>query len=299
VWLAFAGLASGEDIPTSITHDILPAGQNRYCIHGLYIKNAHDALLTSDYYQREIPQCVSLSVDPTNRTMAFVTHGAVTNLQQLCDQFAHGGGMVPYWEELQIRDRKSRAFDAHLYTVTLQQSLPWPDDSGPGLLAVTNEIGQLRLTFFSCRSYEGSRSFLLDYVLSQTNETYSLRQSGERRWISWQALEPMIKGKLPSWRSHPLRYAPGRVGRVAINKATAYCMCYPLFSLRVFDSTGNFIWEDQTNVYGTAYLAVADLTHDGIDEIVAYQEEHGKTHFTVFERMNKEKVSNQAPEATP
>lgn len=297
--LLLAGAVFGGDLPSAVKHTVMPSGEHRYEVSGLYVKSPQDVRILSESGQKEIPDCTSLTVDPAKATMVFVTTKAVTDLKHVVDHLAWGGGTVPYWEELEIRDRKSPLFDEHLYTVALQQALPWPEDraGGPGLLAVTDQPGQLTLTFYSRLVHEGDQSFLLDYVLAKTNGTYTFKQSGDRRWISWRELEPKIKD-ISTWSAHPLRYAPGKVGKVAINRTTAFCMCHNRFALRVFDSTGCFIWEDQTNVYGAAFVAVADLTGDGTDEIVVYQEEHGKTHFTVFERKPEVEAPDKAPEAT-
>jgi hypothetical protein len=75
---------------------------------------------------------------------------------------------------------------------------------------------------------------------------------------------------------------------------TSFCMCSQRFAIRVFDPDSKYIWEDQEHVHGDPpFLARADLTQNGIDEIIVYQRDHGRTRLIVFATGKNDSASGE------
>jgi hypothetical protein len=321
--MSASGAVLAEDTPSAITHRLLPSGEHEYQIHGIYAASWDNTPKETDFLKTAISDCIVVSLDLTNRIMAFRTRSALTNLQQQVDTLAWWGG-TPSWEELKLRDRRSvTSFDAALYQTVLKTPLPWSGDpEEPRLLSVTNSGSNLLLTFHR-RSPLRGRTFLVDYLLTWTNATYMIRQQGKPQWISWRKIEPRIredwtpwhkalmirqqgKPQWISWRKIEPRiredwtpwhkalvnYAPGRSGHAILTWATGVCFCHSRYTLRILDADGECVWEDQEGVVGTCSLTAADLTNDGIDEVVVCTHKHGGVELTVFGRAEPKRVSN-------
>ncbi|MBN1675260.1 MAG: hypothetical protein JXR37_29740 [Kiritimatiellae bacterium] len=288
-FLLLAGAVFGEKLPGSITHEVLSSGEHRYTIRGCYIHHDRYATTVTDRYWRDVPGCTRVTLEPVSGTLFFRTKAAVANLRELLERFSRRDGIIPPWEELEIRDLKSPSFDSELYTTVLRTRLTWRVNvmSSPGLLCATNSPAGLRLTFHSNGGDPDGEVSLRDYELAFANSSYTLKQLSGSRLASWKALRRKGLGTHHMRLECPITYAPGMRGRVALNDISHPGCCPGRYAMRVFDADGKYIWEDQENAAGACYLVSADLTGDGIDEIVLYQYCHNETDLLVFEKKGK------------
>jgi hypothetical protein len=194
---------------------------------------------------------------------------------------------VPYWEELIIRDKKSTAFSQHLYGLAYKGR---PSIQPAGLLSLgKGKNGKTVLTLFSLDIDANDRSFVADYTLRLTHGGYSLKATGNERWLHVEDVDTLRSDFPPS---APLCYEKGLTGFARLNPTTPWCMAHSCFALRVFDQEGKYVWEDQHYLHGDlAHPVSADVDGDGIDEIVVLQDDHGRADLFVFQRMRRDAVA--------
>jgi hypothetical protein len=53
-------------------------------------------------------------------------------------------------------------------------------------------------------------------------------------------------------------------------------------ALRLYDASGQYIWEDTDNLHGICKVWSADLESDGVDEIIVFHLDHGSVTLLVF-----------------
>jgi hypothetical protein len=270
----------GVKLPGGISHRELPNGQHEYVIQGIYVtKSLKDTLkYAPDYQKDEVPGCVSMEIDAQAETMKFVTEKKIGNLRELIDALAESGGCVPTWDELCMRGKRSAALEKDLYVVAFEKKLDFP-----GGLAVSSmeklPEGGIKAT---CYSRSGDlKTNQAVYVVTYEDGTYTVSQSGKVERIEWP--DHSVMSRKPE-AEHAINYGKGDAGSLKFNPSTAYCMCHSRYAMRLFDETGEYVWENQDNVYGNHYPVVYDFQNDGIDEIVIFREDHSDESLLIFER---------------
>jgi hypothetical protein len=277
-----AAMVAGDEggLPKGISCTQLPDGHYQYLIKGIYAwKSLEDTLKYCPEYQKdEIPGCIDMEIDVGARTMKFVTEKKIGKLRELIDRLAGSGGCVPTWTELQMRDRQSTDYSGDLYRIAFEKKIDFP-----GALAVSSmerlPEGGIKVT---CYSKSGDlKTNQAVYVLVYKDRQYTLRQVGKVERIEWP--DHSVMSREPE-SEHVLKYDKGSGGTLKFNPSTAYCMCHSRYAMRVFDESGEFIWDNQDKMYGDYYPLVFDFQNDGIDEIIIFREDHGEESLLIFER---------------
>jgi hypothetical protein len=76
----------------------------------------------------------------------------------------------------------------------------------------------------------------------------------------------------------PLITTASDLGNLLVLPSTAYCMCHSRFSLRILDSEGEVIWEDQDTAYAWVKIAIAnDPDEPGTHKIWLTRDDHGES----------------------
>ena len=137
--------------------------------------------------------------------------------------------------------------------------------------------GSITLTV---RSWREDPEVAINYRLSHTTRGYELVSSSTQSLAQVKA----DKSRTPYVPPPEVRVSPKRKCTVRMNRTTASCECYDHMALRLFDPDHKYVWEDQRHIVGVTDLIVVDLSFDGIDEIIAIQQNHGGVRAAVFSR---------------
>ncbi|MFH1314020.1 MAG: hypothetical protein ABIJ00_12455, partial [Candidatus Eisenbacteria bacterium] len=243
--------------------------------------------------RNRIPGCLAVDLDLDGCTLSITTRDEFKDWQRVFDEEARWSGTLPYWEELLARDLKSPHFSASLFSLRGVIDVPKRSD---GLLSY-GEPGdpQHTVTFYSFVGGEGRTAGIQRFSLESTDGTYTLTALASPERVPWEEMESLRKK--PS-SEVTVRLPDGVLGKARLNRLTAYCMCHDRLALRIYDGSGQCVWEDTSSLHGYCLAWSADFRKDGVDEIVVFQDDHGSASLLVFGPPSPE-APNKPLEGTP
>lgn len=258
-------LAPPPDVPTDILVEELPNGSYRYTICGVY----------SQYMREEDKRYLDrFEIKAAKHEATFVWPEKIESLEEWCDHQASGMGLIPYWAELKTRDLKSSRYNERLYRLAANchgmggcQQL-WEIQRKSPDKVVVQVVTSWHMVAKDFVKLPG----LSEITVSRDKGKYSISVKDPRRFTLDEFLNYRENRK--EVEECPVQLGNGRSGAARINRTTAYCMGENRQALRVFNSSGRYLWEDTTTLEGHCFVAAFDFDNDGKDEILVLASGH-------------------------
>jgi hypothetical protein len=276
-------------MPSAVSSRTLPEGTLEYVIRNAVLRPDEDHTRYVENFKERTPNADEVLFDATNRGVIVRGNLSPEDLRKGVDIMAKAAKFMPYWEELLTRDMKSARFDPKLYQLVYVDSAPFRGErlEAPGLLrAVARKDGRVEFSLHNTiwTVDDRGKNDVIDYELAWHNEAPVVRQVSEKTSREWKHIKPPKTGPK---RSVGLRFGLGSSGTARLNKHSCYCMALSRHALRVFDKSHQYVWEDTTHLFGHVFPLAPDLDQDGVDEVVIFEEEHGRVHLFVFRRQKR------------
>jgi hypothetical protein len=74
-----------------------------------------------------------------------------------------------------------------------------------------------------------------------------------------------------------VRYSQSERGEITIGPHTAHCMAHHRYAMRLWNSAGDFVWENLNDLFASCSIVINDLDGDDIDEIIVHRNDHNVT----------------------
>jgi hypothetical protein len=282
-----------DKLPSVISHRDLGGGVSEYVISAVNFKQDErwDKTGVEDL-KKFTPNADEISADVAGKTLTIRGKLAIADLRKGIDvQARYGTNFMPHWEELLIRDQRSKKFDAKKLKLLAKVDFSFPKeapddhDSLGFLKRLPSDPGSVVMRMFSCEVSKNDDTFTMDFKLSQKDGAFAFNPITEKKWIKWDDFETETEVERENWNStRQVRVRSDEQQQLVarLNQLSSYCKCHSRYSLRVFDEQNQFVWEDTENVYGYVIPMSADINQDGADEIIVFSEDHGKTRLLIF-----------------
>ncbi len=292
-----------DGLPT-FTVESLPSGQFKYRVPGIipqvpgmetvsttggnqykevpvmkgtkeYYDNAFKHYL--EHIEKLVPGCLSTQLDLDRMLLTVVTEEEVKDWAPIFDQSAHRGGILPYWEEMLARGRRSSGYAPGLFKAVFQKQLEFPGDM-PGVYEVSVEKGgHLKILLYSSTPDD---SFLVHYKLTRTAEGFTPAGKGVKKRVKWEDLD---FEKESHWRKavHGVTRG-GKNHTLKLTKVVADCDCHDRYALRLVDPEDKCLWKYREKIIAPVFLMARDLDGDGNSEILLITQGHEPVRVTIL-----------------
>lgn len=288
-WLAVAWLALGANPdnaktdgvwPTSVTRVDSSSTQTAYLVEGL-IGDEWKWRPFSNRVTRKLFRAFgtadSVFYDERGRAL-ITTDRQRSEIPELIDWLAAYTGEIPTWEELVTRDLESEEYRSWRYRLVSRFDT---EGLGGGFLYCGSEfVGEdkLSLTFRNAAytdslgvysldvSWRIGAGAAIDFALSERIDSAELKK--------YPRFVPPVESEVV--------IPVAEIGWAKLSAVTAHCKGHMRFALRVYDSSGLFIWCSNEEIAGDVGLWVVDLNGDGAGELVVSSVDHGRINIFVY-----------------
>jgi len=76
--------------------------------------------------------------------------------------------------------------------------------------------------------------------------------------------------------SAPVLVGIGSQASLRIVPTKSHCMAHSCFSIRILDSQGKLMWQEESTAFAAVRIAISDIDEDGAHEILIDRNDHGK-----------------------
>jgi len=275
-------VASGEQLkttefPKDVIYTLLPSGEHQYIIKNAIVPSKYppvDPAFPFKMHGECLPQGTSLSVDENAKTLTILSPKPINNLVEVLDILA-GTGNYYYGSEIYERGKKSPDYIEGFYKLAFAEKIRVPIFYYvENIQAVPNTKSLVKITVI----YEvpEHKMFSADIIIGFKSGKYfaivdtpiSIKDTGHKFKNG--------EGTLS------IKYQNNKRGNLSFNKMVCLCMCYNSYAMRIFDSKGEYVWEDVNNIRGDHYPFVFDFNNDGIDEVIVVISNHDGSKILVF-----------------
>lgn len=271
-------VAVAADLPSSVSIATDADGRRIVAVSGLLgSQRDQDSLARYLDHPRLAGHQEEAALDTLRDEIRIVTDAEGEDLEQVIARFARLSNVVPYWEELEARDRVSpfpvpdlyREITNHTFSgewAGMQSCRLGPEDPGVLTLWFSSNmpvvegwpVAECRIA----RTDSGGLAFTTAMV--DTLPMGSKRDEGRPLAIEAGA-------RLPRQGT----------GVVSVGRITAHCAGESDYALRIYGGD-RWIWQSARHFPGKVGVACVDLDGDLADEIVVVSESHGKATITVL-----------------